>query len=163
MARYALIILLAIAVVALLVLIAGQAGLLRGKQPTDLGVKEGKLKRPSKTQNSITSQAALWPDHPQQAYASIEPIRITGDGSLEMAKIVATLQAMPRTAIVEQTPSYIYAQCTTQLLKFTDDVEFALDAPAGVIQVRSASRLGQKDFGVNRARINTIAQLVNPS
>jgi uncharacterized protein (DUF1499 family) len=163
MARYALIIFLAIAVVALLLLIAGQAGLLRGKQPTDIGFKDGKLKLPSLTSNSVTSQAALWPDHPQLTYASIAPIRITGDGSLEMAQIVAALKAMPRTSIVEQTPDYIYAHCTTQLLKFTDDVEFALDRSAGVIHVRSASRLGQKDFGVNRQRIDTITQLINPS
>jgi uncharacterized protein (DUF1499 family) len=163
MARYVLIFLLATAIVALLLLIAGQAGLLRGKQPEDIGFKEGKLKRPSKTPNSVTSQAALWPEHPQQAYSSIAPIRITGDGSLEMAQIVATLKAMPRTAIVQQTPDYIYAQCSTQLLKFTDDVEFALDRSAGVIHVRSASRLGQKDFGVNRQRIDTITKLINPS
>jgi uncharacterized protein (DUF1499 family) len=158
MARYLLLFVLAIAVLALVVLIAGQMGMLRGSAPTDLGVKEGKLKRPSKTENSVTSQAGLWPDHPMQAYASIAPFKITGDGSAEMAKLASALKAMPRTQIVQQTDDYIYAQCTTQLLKFTDDVELYLDKTAGVIHVRSASRIGRKDLGVNRARVEALRQ-----
>jgi uncharacterized protein (DUF1499 family) len=156
MIRYALLFVLAIVVLALVLLIAGQVGLLRGKAPGDLGLKDGKLKRPSLTENSVTSQADLWPEHPRRAYASIAPFKISGDGSAEMAKIVAALQAMPRTTIVQQDGGYIYAQCTTRLLKFTDDVEFILDKAAGAIHVRSASRLGQKDFGINRARIEQI-------
>jgi uncharacterized protein (DUF1499 family) len=156
MVRYTILFFLAVAVVALLLLVAGQMGLLRGKAPVDIGVKEGKLKRPSLTQNSVTSQADLWHDHPQQAYASIAAFSVAGDGSAEMAKLAAILQTMPRTTIVQKDAGYIYAQCTTQLLKYTDDVEFYLDTAAKVIDVRSASRMGQKDFGVNRARIEQI-------
>lgn len=75
-----------------------------------------------------------------------------------MKKIADALQAMPRTVIVNQTSTYIYAQSTTKLLKFTDDVEFALDAQNSVIHARSASRIGRKDFGVNRARIEALRQ-----
>jgi uncharacterized protein (DUF1499 family) len=156
MARYALLLLIAIAVLALALVIAGQLGLLRGKAPTDLGVKDGKLKRLSKTDNSVSSQALLWTDHPMKDYSAIAPFNITGDGSVEMAKIVSTLQTMPRTTIVQQDAGYIYAQCTTAVLKFTDDIEFYLDQPAGVIHVRSASRVGRKDFHVNRARVEQI-------
>jgi uncharacterized protein (DUF1499 family) len=158
MARVAIFLVLAIAVLALILLIAGQMGMLRGSAPTDLGVKDGKLKRPSNTENSVTSQAGLWPDHPMQSYASIAPFKITGDGSAEMAKLASALKAMPRTQIMQQTDDYIYAQCTTQLLKFTDDVELYLDKTAGVIHVRSASRLGRKDLGVNRARVEALRQ-----
>lgn len=159
--RFLILFILAVAIVALVLFIAGQAGLLRGKAPDDLGIKDGKLKRPSRTPNSVTSQADLWPDHPQQAYSAIAPFKAAGDGSAEMAKIAAALQAMPRTVIVKHESSYIYAQCTTQLLKFTDDVEFVLDAQAGVIHVRSASRVGRKDFGVNRARIEALRTVAN--
>lgn len=154
--RYIILFVLAVVVVALLVLVAGQIGLLRGKAPTDLGVKEGKLKRPSRTPNSVTSQADLWPDHPQKAYSAIAPFKASGDGSAEMKKITEALQAMPRTTIIKQEPGYIYAQSTTAALKFTDDIEFALDANKGIIDVRSASRLGRKDFGVNRARVEAV-------
>jgi uncharacterized protein (DUF1499 family) len=55
---------------------------------------------------------------------------------------------------------YLHATFTTPLLKFTDDLELWLDAPGGVLQVRSASRLGRSDLGVNRARVERLrAQL----
>ena len=158
--RYIILFVLAVVVVALLVLVAGQIGLLRGKAPTDLGVKEGKLKRPSRTPNSVTSQADLWPDHPQKAYSAIAPFKASGDGSAEMKKITQALQAMPRTTIIQQEPGYIYAQSTTAALKFTDDIEFTLDANKGIIDVRSASRLGRKDFGVNRARVEAVRRAI---
>jgi uncharacterized protein (DUF1499 family) len=154
--RYLILFALAIALLALILIIAGQMGLLRGKAPQDLGLTDGKLKRPSRTPNSVTSQADLWPDHPQKAYASIAPLKASADSSMEMRKIADALKAMPRTVIIKQEPGYIYAQSTTALLKFTDDIEFALDASKGIIDVRSASRLGQKDFGVNRARVEAI-------
>jgi uncharacterized protein (DUF1499 family) len=79
-----------------------------------------------------------------------------------MEKLASALSKTERTVLVNREPGYIYAQSTTALLKFTDDVEFWLDKPNGVIQVRSSSRLGQKDFGVNRARIESIrARLSN--
>jgi len=43
---------------------------------------------------------------------------------------------------------------------FVDDVEFLLDEKAGVIHVRSASRLGRSDFGVNRDRVETIRRQI---
>ncbi len=158
--RYLILFLLAIAIIAFLLLIAGQLGLLRGKAPQDLGLKEGKLKRPSRTENSVTSQADLWPDHPMKVYAGIAPLKASGDGSAEMASIADALKAMPRTVIVTQEPGYIYAQSTTALLKFTDDIEFVLDAGKGIIDVRSSSRLGRKDFGVNRARVEAIRHAI---
>jgi uncharacterized protein (DUF1499 family) len=154
--RYLILFTLAVAILALALIIAGQLGLLRGKAPQDLGFKDGKLKRISRTPNCVSSQADLWPDDRQKDYSAIAAFKATGDGSAEMKKIADALIAMPRTVIVSQTKDYIYAQSTTGLLKFTDDIEFALDSAAGVIHVRSASRLGQKDFGVNRARVEAI-------
>ena len=158
--RFLILFALAVAIVALLLIIAGQAGLLKGKAPEDLGIKDGKLKRPSRTQNSATSQADHWADHPQLAYSSIAPFKASGDGSAEMAKIADALKAMPRTVIIKQEPGYIYAQCTTAMLKFTDDLEFVFDASKGIIDVRSSSRLGSKDFGVKRARIEAIRKTI---
>ena len=73
-----------------------------------------------------------------------------------MKRLTAILAQYPRTVLVSRNPGYVYAQCSTAVLKFTDDVEFWLDVPAGVIQFRSASRLGRKDFGVNRTRMEAI-------
>jgi uncharacterized protein (DUF1499 family) len=141
---------------------AGQFGLLNGKQPQSLGVTAGRLSPPSLTPNSVSSQAAFYPDHPQREYAQIAPLSYKGDGEVAMTRLADLLAKNVRTVVTTRRTDYIYAQCTTALLKFTDDVEFWLDKPNNVIQVRSASRLGLKDLGVNRARVESIrAQFSN--
>jgi uncharacterized protein (DUF1499 family) len=137
-------------------LLAGQLGFLSGHAPTDLGVRDGRLKPPSGTPNSVSSQAGLYPDHPQRAYSAIEPMVFTGDADQAMEKLAAILRASEHTVLVTQQPDYLYAQCTTTWLHFTDDVEFWLDRKAGVIHLRSASRLGQGDLGANRARMEKL-------
>jgi uncharacterized protein (DUF1499 family) len=143
-------------VIAASLVLAGQLGLLQGQAPADLGVKDGRLKPPSDTPNSVSSQAELYPGHPQRTYASMAPLAFTGKGEQAMDKLARILQGTPRCLLVTQQPDYLYAQCSTALLRFTDDVEFWLDRPAGVIQLRSASRLGRGDLGVNRTRVEKI-------
>ena len=146
-------------VVVLLVVVAiaaGQLGLLRGTPPTDLRVRDGKLKPPSMTENSVTSQAALYPDHPQRKYADIAPLRVKGDGPATLARIKAIVEGMDGAKVVKSEPDYLYAQFTTRLMKYVDDVEFWYDPAAKVIQVRSASRVGRGDMGVNRKRIGAV-------
>ena len=145
-----------IASVAVALLVAGQMGMLRGQAPTDLGLKNGQLKPPANNPNSVSSQASLHPNHPFRAYADIAPLTYTGDGAAAFARAVAIVKATPGTIVVEEKPGYLYTQCQTRWLKFTDDLELALDESARVIHVRSASRLGKSDLGVNRARVEAI-------
>jgi uncharacterized protein (DUF1499 family) len=142
---------------AALVLLAGQLGWLSGRAPDDLGVTDGKLKRPSRTENSVSSQAGLHPDHPMRAYAEIAPLALNGDGPATLAKLTRLLRGMPGVKVVkDEGNGYLYAQCTTPLLKFVDDIELWFDAANQVVQVRSASRIGRKDFGVNRQRVEAL-------
>lgn len=143
-------------------LVAGQVGLLSGNVPANLGVTGGRLNPPAKTPNSVSSQAALYPDHPQRDYANIAPFSYSGDGGMAMARLASLLEKSERTVIVTRRPDYIHAQCSTALLKFTDDVEFWLDRQDNVIQIRSASRLGRSDFGVNRARLEALRARFSP-
>jgi uncharacterized protein (DUF1499 family) len=145
------------AALALLVLIGAQFGLLSGKQPSDLGVRDGKLKRPSATPNSVSSQARQWADDTAQA-AHVEPLTLPKglDGPQAIARLRAIVEAMPGARMVEARGDYLYAQFTTKLMRYVDDVEFWFDPAAGVVQTRSASRVGRKDFGVNRSRVETI-------
>lgn len=146
-----------------LILLAAQLGAFKGSAPATLGIRDGRLKPPSKTPNSVTSQAGLHPDHPQAQRAAIAPLAFKGDGKAAMQKIARILRGMERTEIITEQPGYLYAQCTTRLMRFTDDVEFMLDESAGVIHVRSASRIGHGDRGVNRARVEAIRhQLMAP-
>jgi uncharacterized protein (DUF1499 family) len=137
-------------------LLAARFGAFSGRVPSDLGVREGRLKAPSRTPNSVTSQADLWPDAPLRDHARIAPLPLAGDAKAAIARIAAVVEALPGTRIVERRDDYLYAQFTTPMMRFVDDVEFWADPAAGVVQVRSASRVGRKDFGVNRARIEAI-------
>lgn len=143
-------------VLALLLIGAGQAGLLTGKVVGKLGVTDGRLAPPLTTPNSVSSQANLYPGHPQLAYARIEPLKFTGDGMAAMARLASQLGQTAGATIITARPDYIYVQYQTPWLKFTDDVEFWLDPAAGVIALRSASRLGKSDLGTNRKRIEAI-------
>lgn len=140
------------------VLLAARLGAFAGRPPSDLGLRDGRLKAPSNTPNSVSSQADLWPDARQKEYARIAPLPLQGDGKATIAKIAGVVEALPGARIVEQRDDYLYAQFTTAMLRFVDDVEFWVDPAAGVVQVRSASRVGRKDFGVNRARIEAIRE-----
>jgi uncharacterized protein (DUF1499 family) len=141
----------------------GQAGLLRGHPPASLGVQSGKLAPPSTTPNSVSSQAELWPGHPQREYARIAPLAVAGDGDTALSRLKAQIEATPGARVVSASADYLHAEFETRWLRYTDDAEFWLDRGAGVIHVRSASRLGRKDFGVNRARIEALrARLSRP-
>jgi uncharacterized protein (DUF1499 family) len=145
-----------VAVLVVVAIAAGRLGLLQGTPPTDLGVRDGKLKPPSMTENSVTSQAALYPDHPQRKYADIAPLRLRGDGPATLARIKAIVESMDDAKAIKSEPDYLYAQFTTKLMKYVDDVEFWYDPAAKAIQVRSASRVGRGDMGVNRKRIEAV-------
>jgi uncharacterized protein (DUF1499 family) len=146
----------ALLLAAVAVLVAARLGAFSGRAPENLGLRDGKLKPPSKTPNSVSSQAGLWADHPQREGAQIAPLAVQGDGSAALARLAQIIEAMEGAHIVERRPDYLYVQFTTRWMRFVDDAEFWFDPAAGVIQLRSASRVGGKDFGVNRARIEAI-------
>jgi uncharacterized protein (DUF1499 family) len=150
--------LFALATVAVLVLVAAQLGTFSGRPPGNLGVRDGKLRPPSKTPNSVSSQADLWVQHPMQDYARIAPLALQGSGSDTLAKIARIVEAMPGAQVVERRDDYLYVRFTTRWMKFVDDAEFWFDPQNKVVQLRSASRVGRKDFDVNRQRIEAIRQ-----
>lgn len=136
----------------------GQFGFLRGTPPAPLGVQQGRLAPPSPTPNSASSQAGLYPDHPQAAYAAVAPFtpRTDESGPAALQRLASLLAQQPGTHLTHQTDGYVRAEATTRWLRFVDDVELWLDPEANLVHVRSASRLGRKDFGVNRARLETL-------
>jgi len=121
-----------------------------GTPPSNLGVsRDGKLAPCSAKPNCVSSQAT-------DKRHAVDPIAFSGSPRKAMSALRAVLKDMPRTAIIRQSKDYIQAECASRLLGFTDDVEFYCDAGRKVIHVRSASRLGYSDLGVNRKRIEAI-------
>jgi uncharacterized protein (DUF1499 family) len=117
------------------------------KRPDNLGVRDGRLAPCKRSPNCVCSQADA-----SDSEHYIAPIR----GSLAAAR--DAVRAMPRTTIVEQKENYLYAEFRSRLLGYVDDVEFFFDGQA--LQVRSCSRLGRRDFGVNRKRVEALRMLV---
>lgn len=147
-----------LAALAVLVLLAAQLGAFSGRMPANLGLRDGKFKPPSKTPNSVSSQAGMWVEHPMADDARIAPLALKGGGPATIAQIKRIAEALPGARVVEARDDYLYVQFTTRWMKFVDDAEFWFDPAHNVVQVRSASRVGRKDFGVNRARIEAIRQ-----
>ena len=87
----------------------------------------------------------------------VAPFTVSGDAAAAFSRLKTLLAGMPRTAIVTATDVYVHAVCRTRT-GFADDVECRLCRSDGVIHVRSASRIGHYDFGVNRARIEVLRQ-----
>jgi uncharacterized protein (DUF1499 family) len=122
-----------------------------GKPPTNIGVNNGRLTACPNTPNCVSSQAPA-----NDAQHAIAPLPMSGDAATMMANLKQVIKAMPRTKIITENNNYLYVEFASKLMGYVDDVEFYLDNATNTIQVRSASRLGQSDLGVNRQRIEDI-------
>ena len=86
----------------------------------------------------------------------VGPLPLRGAPDEAMERLREIVEAMPRTTVDEFADGYLKARCRSLLFRFVDDLELLVDAEAGVIHVRSASRVGRSDLGVNRRRVEEI-------
>lgn len=122
-----------------------------GTRPSNLGINNGQLAPCLSTPNCVNSQAPA-----SDTEHAIVALPLSGDTTTAMATLKRVIQSMPRTKIIQETNDYLYVEFASKLMGFVDDVEFYLVPNAQTIQVRSASRLGESDLGVNRQRIEVI-------
>jgi uncharacterized protein (DUF1499 family) len=127
-------------------------GLFSGTRPDNLGVRDGRLAAPKRTPNNVNSQV----DRNADPEHFIDPLRYTGDARQAWTALRQVIDGMQRVKVVKSEPGYLYAEFSTKLMGYVDDTEFYLDEKAGVIHVRSSARLGIRDFGVNRERVESI-------
>ena len=120
------------------------------RRPKNLGVMGGRLAPCRSTPNCVSSQA-----DPADKEHYIAPIPFRGDAIAAVRKAV---ESMPRARVISADSHYLYAEFRSALLRYVDDVEFHYDG--SVIHMRSASRLGRRDFGVNRKRIEKLRSLI---
>jgi len=119
-----------------------------GKRPYKLGVQDGRLATCGRRLNCVCSQS-----DPGDAQRHVAPIPFKGPAAAAIAAARRAVESMPRTRVVRAEGNYLHAEFRSKLMGFVDDVEFTFDAAAGVLHVRSASRLGRRDFDVNRERV----------
>jgi uncharacterized protein (DUF1499 family) len=119
--------------------------------PDDLGVTKGRLAACPETANCVSSQT-----DPSDARHYVPPLPFVGDAGSSRARLIAILHELPRARIEHSEPAYLHVTFRSALFRFVDDVEFLVDDAARVLHVRSASRVGSGDFGVNRRRVEKI-------
>lgn len=119
-------------------------------RPTTLGVHAGRLTDCASSPNCVASQAAREDDH------FVEPLTFTGDADVAWNAAMAAAKALAGATVVEERDGYLWVECTSRVFRFVDDLELQLAAETRRIDVRSASRLGYSDLGVNRARIERL-------
>ncbi len=158
LAAAALVVIGAAAGIALHVATAAGDTMFAGKRPEYLGVKDGKLPRCTSTPNCVSSQA-----DPADAGHYIAPIRFAGTSADAMKAVRIAIESMERATVLRHDANYLYAEFRSKRMGFVDDVEFTHDDKAAVIHVRSASRLGRRDFGVNRERVEALRARIEKS
>tara|TARA_B100000212_G_scaffold190499_1_gene143626 strand:- start:138 stop:527 length:390 start_codon:yes stop_codon:yes gene_type:complete len=71
-------------------------------------------------------------------------------------KVISIVQNSPRTKIVESDGDYLHAEVTSRIMKYVDDLEISFLPETNNLIIRSESRVGDGDFGVNRKRVDLI-------
>ena len=119
------------------------------KNSANLGVVGGKLRPCPDTPNCVCSMDPAAAHH-------VEPLAFPGDPDEALTRLKAVLANQTRTRLVTEEADYLHAECSSLIFRFVDDLEFSLDRLEKKIHVRSASRAGKYDFGVNRRRVEAI-------
>jgi uncharacterized protein (DUF1499 family) len=126
-----------------------------GRRPNNLGVGEkGRLAPCKTTPNCVSSQARSRRHH-------VNPLVFEGTPAAAISKLRAILQNMKGVTVIQAEPDYLYAECRSGLMGFVDDLEIVCLPEEKRCHIRSASRLGYSDLGVNRRRIESIRNAFN--
>ena len=142
-----------------------------------VGLRDGKLSECPDSPNCVSSQTAK-KDH------FIDPLSYNGSYPEAKHALLSVISSLPRTKIIIDNELYVHVTFTSRLMRFVDDVEFLFDdtnhgyLPSAArdcstcqchraahmplefhnkqIHVRSASRVGYSDLGVNRKRVEDL-------
>jgi len=121
-----------------------------GKPPTNIGVNDGRLAPCPDTPNCVSSQS-------EGKNHAIAPLEYSSDKSAARETLKQVIKGMAGARIVTDEDDYLHAEFKSRIFGFVDDVEFYFPEQS-IIHVRSASRVGYSDLGVNRKRVEAIRQ-----
>ncbi len=144
------IILIIIAVILVISLIANISLAIKSqKMPDNLGLMDGKLRPCPDTPNCVCSEK-----HSKDNKVHFtEPVRVRSDRKFEELKQIIVSQGG---RIISDEGNYLHATFSSRIFRFVDDVELRFDSEKKLVHIRSASRMGHSDFGVNRKRVDSI-------
>lgn len=113
-----------------------------------MDARDGRLTPCPNSPNCVNSQ--------ETGRSAVAPLAFSDSVPSAFARLQRIVASLPRTRVVEATDSYLHAEVKSRIFGFVDDIEFLIDPLASQVHVRSASRVGYSDFGVNRARVEAI-------
>ena len=125
-----------------------------GERPDNVGMLNGTLSPCPATPNCVHT-GLRHPDGTRGVYANWTIIQAE-----LMPEIRSVVEAMPRTTVVEESGYYLHAEVRSRIFRFVDDVE-VLIMPDRELIIRSASRVGSGDLGVNAERVEEIRRLLD--
>ena len=125
------------------------------KSRSQAGLTNGQLLACPEKPNCVSSQAS-------NENQMIQPLVLSEFPGLSLDTIAALIRQQPGAQIVTLDTHYLHATYKSRMAGFVDDVEFLLQPDTGTIQVKSASRLGHSDLGVNRKRIEAVRAQLAP-
>lgn len=126
------------------------------KLPEGLGVTEGELLPCPPSPNCVSTQAS--PEEDSEHH--VDPIVYTDDRMKTQLLIESYMLGKGNAHLVSSSLGYVHFEVKSPLIGYIDDVEFYLPAADSVVHIRSASRIGYSDFGVNRERVRQIQSLL---
>ncbi len=132
-------------------------GLFTGQRPVNLGVKDGRLAPVHWKPNHVSSQAEPTDKlHYVRAF-EVQP----GEDLLDVWETLEDeIKKLARCTIVKTSTNYLHAEISSARFGFVDDLEIYLPPPMACIHIRSAARIGVRDFGVNRKRVEALREKV---
>lgn len=120
-----------------------------GKRPSKLGLNQGSFAPCPSSPNCLSSDAS-------DSGHNVAPFRLALAPALAWPVTRELISGIARSHIVTEREDYLHIECRSFLFGFVDDLELHLRPSEGIIAVRSASRLGYSDLGVNGRRIEDL-------
>ncbi|MCU7940966.1 MAG: DUF1499 domain-containing protein [gamma proteobacterium symbiont of Bathyaustriella thionipta] len=120
-----------------------------------LGIIDGRLVNCPDKPNCINSE------YPEQGNHYLPPLNIPKAKSTEIMTLAKITLLEMGAKIIKSENNYLLASFTSNLFRFVDDFELRLDKTTYKLHIRSASRVGYSDFGVNKRRVERFIKLIN--
>jgi uncharacterized protein (DUF1499 family) len=120
----------------------------QSRRPRTRGLKDGRLRPCRFATNCVCSQ-------PGCGGRAVEPLPFAGAPEAALERLAAVVAGLPRSR-VRREGGYLHAEVRSRFFGFVDDLEAQVDPAAQVVHLRSGSRIGVSDRGVNRRRVAAV-------
>jgi len=137
-----------------LVLFMAILSIISHKTPS-VGMVGGRLRPCLDRPNCVCSEYEDLPSY-------VKPLEISTSAKSDWEEVRRIVSEMGG-EIVSEDKSYLWATFSTRTFRFVDDLELRMDQENGVIHIRSGSRVGYSDMGVNRNRVEVLRSKFNQS